>query len=74
MISNKSKIIRFNNLRRLLNLLLNPYVKEHRKQKISNVIDSIKVKCEMKQIKKYDDDERELDDFFFTNEKDMQSN
>jgi len=61
-------------LRRLLNLLLNPYIKEHRKQKISNVIDSIKVKCEMKQIKKYDDDERELDDFFFTNEKDMQSN
>jgi len=29
----------------------------------------------MKQIKKYDDDERELDDFYFTtNEKDLQSN
>jgi len=29
----------------------------------------------LKQIKKYDDDERELDDFYFsTNEKDLQSN
>jgi len=29
----------------------------------------------MKQIKKYDDDEKELDDFYFTtNEKNLQSN
>jgi len=52
---------------------LHELVKENKKQKISNVKDSIKVKREMKQIKKYDDDERELDDFYFTtNEKDLQ--
>jgi len=54
---------------------LHELVKENKKQKIYNVKDSIKVKREMKQIKKYDDDERELDDFYFTtNEKDLQSN
>jgi len=38
-------------------------LKKNKKQKISNVKDCIKVKREFKQIKKYDDDERELDDF-----------
>jgi len=39
------------------------------------VKDSIKVKRELKQIKKYDDNERELNDLYFTtNEKDLQSN
>jgi len=54
---------------------LHELVKENKKQKISNVKVSIKVKREMKQIKKYDNDERKLDDFYFTtNEKDLQSN
>jgi len=49
---------------------LHELVKENKKQKISNVKDNIKVKREMKQVKKYDDDESELDDFYFTtNEK-----
>jgi len=53
---------------------LHELVKENKKLKISNVKYSKKVKREMKQIKKYDD-ERELDDFYFTtNEKDLQSN
>jgi len=78
MISNKSKIIRIYNWGKLLNLLLNPYMNllgKIKKQKISHVKDGIKVNREMKQIIKYDDDERELDDFYFTtNEKDLQSN
>jgi len=54
---------------------LHELVKENKKQKISNVKDSIKVKREMKQIKKHDDDERELDDFYSTtNEKGLQTN
>jgi len=54
---------------------LHELVKENNKQKISNVKDSIKVKRELKQIKKYDSNERELDDFYFTtNEKGLQSN
>jgi len=53
---------------------LHELVKE-KKKKISNVKDSIKVKREMKQIKKHDDDERELDDFYSTtNEKGLQTN
>jgi len=64
MISNKSKIIRIYNWRKLkpISEPLND-LKKNKKQKISNVKDCIKVKREFKQIKKYDDDERELDDF-----------
>jgi len=54
---------------------LHELVKENTKQNIYTVKYSIKVKRELEQINKYDDDNRELDDFYFTtNEKDLQSN
>jgi len=54
---------------------LHELVKKNNKiKKISNVKNCIKVKRELKQIKKYND-ERDLDDFYFTtNDKDLQSN
>jgi len=41
---------------------LHELVQENKKQKISNVKDGINVQRELKQIKKYDADERKLDD------------
>jgi len=54
---------------------LHELVKKNKKQNIYNLKDRIKVRRELKQIKKYDDDERGFGDLYFTtNEKDLQSN
>jgi len=54
---------KFENLKQVKNRTNLQVLRKIKKQMISKVKDSIKVKRELMEIKKYDDDERELDDF-----------